>query len=389
MWEHGGHVHEGGDRPVRAGPARSGRARVSVFDTDAIRTAHPIEGAVEGSGVSLRRSGHRLVGLCPFHEDRRPSLLVYPGTQSWFCFACDTGGDVIDFVGRMRGTGFRETAEFLVGPAGGPRPLPPASRRRAPPEATRTPDDEESAVIEAATSLYAHQYRRSRRARSYIRSRGIGEKTAARLRIGFGSGGLAKHLERRRFRRDPARELGLLSGDRDTLSGRIVIPDLDTEGRATWLTARALDDRELRYLNLRLPSPLLGLGQARAAGARSVVLTEGPFDWLTACEWGLHAVALAGTHLSRDALVALRSLRRIYVALDADGPGRRASARIRSELGARATVVPLPGDAHDLSELGTRPSGRATFLRSLQQAHAREQESCPTSTEHERPGRAA
>jgi len=359
-----------------------------VFDTEAIRAAHPIADAVENAGVSLRRSGPRLVGLCPFHDDRRPSLLVYPQTSSWFCFSCDAGGDVIDFVGRIRGTGFRETAELLAG-TGGFRPLPAGSGRRAPPPAVRTPDGHEAAVIEAAVSLYAGQLRRSRRARSYLRGRGIGEETAVRLRVGFAAGGLARRLRGRNGWLDAARRLGLLSGESDTLAGRVVIPDLDARGRATWLTARVLGDGEPRYLNLRLPSPLLGFEQARSQRAAACVLTEGPFDWLTAGEWGLRGVALLGTHLSRDALSALRSFRRVYVALDADGPGRRASARIRAGLGARAHLVPLPGGVHDLGELGTRPDGRARFLRSLQQAHREEQEPCPTSTHHDRRARAA
>ena len=257
----------------------------------------------------------------------------------------------------------------------GAAPVPAAAVRSPPRRPAPVPDDEAAAVIEAAASLYTAQYARSRQARSYVKSRGIDKAAASRLRIGFASGGLAGRLQSRRLDLDAARRVGLLAGGRDTLSGRIVIPDLDASGRATWLTARSLDDREPRYLNLRLPSPLLGLARARAAGARALVLTEGPFDWLTVCAWQLHGAALLGTHVSREALQALRSFRRIYLALDADDPGRRATARLRSELGARAVVVPLPEEVHDLSELGSRRDGRRAFLRSLQQAHAREQES--------------
>ena len=345
-----------------------------VFDTDAIRAAHPIADAVQGAGVELRRSGRRLAGLCPFHDDRRPSLLVYPESATWHCFGCDIGGDVIDFVGRMRGTGFRETAAMLATSAGAGA-APEGSAHPSPRREVAAPDPEEAAVIEAACSLYSAQHARSGEARSYLRRRGIDEVAAARLRIGFAAGGLARRLRSRGSDLEAARRVGLLAGDHDVLSGRVVIPDLDSAGRATWLTARSLDGRGPRYLNLRLPAPVLGLARARAAGARALVLTEGPFDWLTVCAWQLHSAALLGTHVSRGALSALRSFRRVYLALDADDPGRRASARLRSELGARAIVVSLPGGAHDPSELGARRDGRAAFLRSLQQAHAREQAS--------------
>ncbi len=359
-----------------------------LFDIEAIRAQHPIAHAVSGAGVELRRSRRRLVGLCPFHEDRTPSLVVYEESGSYFCFGCDTGGDVFDFVGRLHGTAFRETAALLAGSAGGGRP-PPAA---APPplrRSIRAVAADEAAVIEAAASLYAGQYGRSREARSYLRGRGIDDGVASGLRVGFAGGGLARHLERSRLGLDTARGLGLLSGDRDALAGRIVVPDLDARGLATWLTARSLDGREPRYLNLRLPSPLLGLEQVRRAGAAAAVVTEGPFDWLTLCAWRLPAVALLGTHVSREALAALRSLGRVYLALDADHPGRQAADRLISALAERATVVPLPGGAHDLSELGRRRDGRAAFLRSLHEARDREKESWTGSIDVERRDRAA
>ena len=358
------------------------------FDIEAIRARHPIAHAVAGAGVELRRSGRRLIGLCPFHEDRTPSLVIYAESGRYFCFGCDSGGDVFDFVGRLHGTGFRETAALLAASAGERRP-PPAALLTPLRRPVRTVAADEAAVIEAAVSHYAGQYGRSREARSYVRGRGLGDGVASGLRVGFAGGGLARHLGTSGLGLDTARELGLLTGERDTLSGRIVVPDLDHRGLATWLTARSLDGREPRYLNLRLPSPLLGLGQVRRAGASAVVVTEGPFDWLTLCGWRFPGVALLGTHVSREALAALRSLGHVYLALDADDPGLKAAARLRSELGARATVVPLPGGAHDLSELGRRRDGRTAFLRSLHDTRTREEESCPTATEHERSGRAA
>ncbi len=359
-----------------------------LYDIEAIRAAHPIADTVSGAGVKLRRSGRRLVGLCPFHEDRNPSLVVYEETSSYFCFGCDAGGDVFDFVGRLHRIGFRETAALLAGSAGGehtpPAAAPPSPLRRS----IRVVTADEAAVIEAAASLYAGQYGRSREARSYLRGRGIDDGVASGLRVGFAGGGLARHLERRGLGLETARALGLLTGDRDTLAGRIVVPDLDARGLATWLTARSFDGREPRYLNLRLPSPLLGLEQVRRAGASAAVVTEGPFDWLTLCAWRLPGVALLGTHVSREALAALRSLGRVYLALDADDPGHLATARLVSALTTRATVVPLPGGAHDLSELGRRRDGRAAFLRSLHEAREREKESWLTS-DGERRARAA
>ena len=359
-----------------------------MFYIEAIRAAHPIVETVLSAGVELRRSGRRLVGRCPFHEDRDPSLVLYPQTDSYFCFGCDAGGDVIDFVGRLRGSAFKETAALLAS-TGAARVLPANVVRLPSGRRSQGIGDEGAAVVEAAAAFYREQGERSRRARAYITSRGIDVQTAARLRVGYAEGGLYGHLRERGLSLESAERIGLLSGERDTLEGRVVVPDLDGRGRATWLTARSLGGDGPRYLNLRVSSPLLGLAQARAVDARAVVLTEGPFDWLTACNWGLHSVALLGTHASRDALGTLRSFRRVYLALDADGAGRRATASLASELGARAVVVPLPQGVHDLNELGCRRGGRDAFLRSLYEARARMEESWPRSTDSDRNARAA
>jgi len=343
-----------------------------MHDTAAIRAAHSIAEAVASVGIELRPSGRRLVGRCPFHRDRDPSFVVYPETASWFCYGCHAGGDVIDFVGRIRGIPFREAAALLA------RGLPelPANVVPLPPRAPDTRLDPASgAVVEAAVAHYARMLPRYRDVRGYLSQRGISLETARRLRLGYAEGGLADRLRSSRLHLESATRLGLVTDARDTFTGRIVIPDLDARGRATWLTGRALGNRAPRYLNLRAPSPLLGVAQASQVGSEAVVVVEGPFDWLTAFEWDVPAVALVGTHASRRALATLRGFRTVYLALDADGAGRRASAQLASALGGRALTVALPAGAHDLNELGQRRGGRDAFLAALAEARERQEES--------------
>src|SRR4051812_47028395 len=99
------------------------------YDVAAIKQAHALADVVLGYGVELRSSGQTLVGRCPFHADGgRPNLHVYPTTQSWYCFRCARGGDVIDFVARREQVGFAAACERLAGAA-----LPSAAPRRPPP----------------------------------------------------------------------------------------------------------------------------------------------------------------------------------------------------------------------------------------------------------------
>jgi DNA primase len=341
------------------------REEDEMYDVLSIRRANPIEEMVTSSGVELRLAGRRLVGRCPFHADDRPSLVVYPHNDSYFCFGCGAGGDVIDFVARLNGVDFREAAAMLSAPSM-QRKATRGRGRNVVSIASRSEDEplteSERAVIEAAAAFYHDALRHDRKAVKYLKERGIDRDTARTSRLGFGRPDLAEHLKRRRLSLAAAQKVGLLAGDFETMLDRIIVPDL-RHGKATWLTGRALGQSTPRYLNLRLPKPLLGLGLVRGD---EVVVTEGPFDWLTAVQWGLPAVALLGTHLSQSAIQALARFRRVYLALDNDDAGQRAASQIASALDGRGVIVELPPGVHDLNDLGRLRNGRKAFQRCLE-----------------------
>src|SRR5690242_11944976 len=86
------------------------------IDLSALKRDHPIAEVVAGFGIALKRSGHALVGRCPFHPDGgRPNLHVYADTQSWYCFRCAQGGDVIRFVERIAHVDFRAAVAIVDG----------------------------------------------------------------------------------------------------------------------------------------------------------------------------------------------------------------------------------------------------------------------------------
>ena len=75
-----------------------------------------------GSYVQLKRKGRLYGGLCPFHSEKTPSFYVYPDTQSFYCFGCGVGGDVIHFVRRINSIDYTEAAKMLAARAGMPEP---------------------------------------------------------------------------------------------------------------------------------------------------------------------------------------------------------------------------------------------------------------------------
>ena len=338
-------------------------ARVETAEVAEVKRRHPIEEVIAGHGVELRPQGGRLAGRCPFHDDRSPSLVVYPETRSYYCFGCGAGGDAIDFVRRAGGLGFREAlARLGEAPASAPGgPAAPPRQRRRPVPPPLSLDDR--LMLTAACELYHEALRETPQALRYLEERGIPPWLVRARRLGVSDGSrLVPYLKRRRLSLRRARELGLLfeSGD-EAMSGRVVIPDL-RGAHCGWMVGRALSgESSPKYRALSLPRPLLGLDRRW----RRVFLTEGPFDWLTLAAWGLPACALLGTHAGGNVLRLLDRARSVVLVMDNDDPGREAAARLRETLGDRARVLELPEGASDVNELAMQSGGREAFFRLL------------------------
>ena len=343
-------------------------------DIDQVKRTNPIADVIASHGVALRPQGDRLSGRCPFHKDASPSLTVYPETASFYCFGCGTGGDVVDFVRRTGGLGFREAIQQLGGgqvtgpaaasnagrgPGHGPVPVPAAAPRRSEPGRERLSLDDRL-MLTAAAELYHETLLGTPVAQRYLEGRVIPAWLARRQRLGFSDGRqLVPYLKRRRFSLRRARELGLLFEDEsETMAGRLVVPDL-RGGHSGWMVGRATGDgRQPKYRSLALPRPLLGYERGR----RRVLVTEGPFDWLTLLSWGLPACALLGTQAGRGVLRLFERARSIVLVMDGDAPGRDAAATLAAAFGDRARLLELPPGVKDVNELAAQPEGRETFF---------------------------
>lgn len=74
--------------------------------------AVPIENLIN---QQLRKCGKALVGLCPLHNEKHPSFYIYPETNSCWCYGCNRGGNVINFIMLLHGYAFKEAVEYLIG----------------------------------------------------------------------------------------------------------------------------------------------------------------------------------------------------------------------------------------------------------------------------------
>src|ERR1700733_11511722 len=89
-------------------------ARIPDYEIERLKKEISVARLAEARGIQLTRHGADLVGKCPFHEDRTPSLVITPAKNLWHCLgACQTGGTAIDWVMRAEGVSFRHAVELL------------------------------------------------------------------------------------------------------------------------------------------------------------------------------------------------------------------------------------------------------------------------------------
>jgi DNA primase len=229
---------------------------------------------------------------------------------------------------------------------------------------------DERACLAAAAELYANRLLSDSAALAYVEGRGIDRATAERHRVGYAGGDeLVAYLRWRRLPAQAAIRVGLLGhGGRETMAGRVVVPEIRA-GQPIWMVGRRITARgdAPKYLGLPGRKPLLGWESAQ--GSPTIILVEGPFDWLTLRLWDLPGLALVGTHVRASAIAALARFRRLYVALDNDDAGRVATDALTEALGARAVAVRL-GGVKDVADLAPRSDGRTVLEAAVQLAEA-------------------
>ncbi len=328
--------------------------RIRDEDITLVRDKTPIADVI-GEHVQLRNAGGgNLKGICPFHEEKSPSLSVSPAKGLFHCFGCGVGGDVIRFVQNIEHLGFSDAVERLAGRVGiqlrylegaGMAPRQPGQRSR---------------LIEAhaeAARFYAEQLHGSEavKAREFLAERGFDEQTAERFSCGFAPSGwdaVTKHLLAKKFTPHEL-TLGGLSreGGRggliDRFHRRLLWPIRDVSGDVVGFGARRLfdDDRvEAKYLNTpetpiyKKSQLLYGVDAAKREIARQhrAVIVEGYTDVMACHLAGVTtAVATCGTAFGSEHVSVIRRVLmdsdsftgEVIFTFDGDAAGMKAAER--------------------------------------------------------------
>lgn len=324
---------------------RGGRVFIPVQDFE--RTKRAILERIDmvtvvSEHVSLRRSGQRLVGLCPFHSEKTPSFTVSPELGLFKCFGCGKGGDIFSFVQLRENISFAEAARMLADRVG----VEPGGLKRS---SASGPSGFDLAKVNTwAVRFYRDQLQHptlGRDARAYLLGRNFSDPTVERFSLGLALDGGPSLIQA--AGRAGIQTPLLLAADLvrqseqgrfyDTFRNRLMFPIRDVTRRVIGFGGRTLVDDRAKYLNTRQNAlfdkgrQLYGLDEARDAivSRGRAVVVEGYTDCLAAQQAGFtETVASLGTALTESHVDLLRRYcDEVILLFDSDEAGLAASER--------------------------------------------------------------
>lgn len=296
---------------------------------------------VIGSYVTLKKNGHRYVGLCPFHNETAPSFSVDEQKQVYHCFGCKAGGSVIQFVMDIERLSFPEAVAFLADQLHMPLPEmqnDPAYEKR------RTLKERIYLANRTAARMY-HQLLwqpESSAILHYLQQRGLSDAVIRRFGIGAAppSAQVGHRLVEEGFTEEELVQAGLMLRREgrtfDMFRNRAMFPIIDTYGNVLGFGGRAMGDAMPKYLNTS-DTPAFNKRYTvfaanllrKARGLTRVILVEGYMDVVALSQFGVEGVAATlGTALTPEqARLLHRFAPEVYIAYDGDRAGQKAILR--------------------------------------------------------------
>ena len=332
--------------------------------------------------VHLKRSGRNFFGLCPFHNEKSPSFSVSPDKQIFHCFGCGVGGNVISFIGKIEGVGFKESIEILAERSN--IQLPTIENN-----VDNKKEELKSKVYKVNTFAADYYHKRlyqkeSKIAQEYIKQRKLNNETLESFKIGF-SGNfdeLYQALKKEGFQDAEILESGLVNKNEkgkyiDRYRNRLMIPILDERNRVIAFGGRVLDDSKPKYIN----SPenivyskgrhLFGLNVAKKGDTKKLLIVEGYMDAISLHQRGItNVVASLGTALTpQQGWLLRKNTEQVILGFDSDGAGQTAILRameVMQNMGCDIRILQMEG-AKDPDEYVVR-FGSARFQKLIDQA---------------------
>jgi DNA primase catalytic core len=325
-------------------------ARIPESEVERLKKEISVQRLAEARGVKLTRQGADLVGKCPFHDDRTPSLVISPAKNLWHCLgACNEGGDVIQWVMRAEGVSFRHAVELLRADylplAAEPiQPVKTCTVRKLPAPVTAEAGDRE--LLLEIVGFYQETLHESPEAMRYLESRGLhSAEMVERFRLGFANRTLGYRLEAKNRAggaavRGRLQRLGIYrESGHEHFNGSLVIPVVTPAGDVAEMYGRKITPnlREGTPLHLYLKGEHRGVWNEEALiASKEIILCEALIDALTFWAAGYRNVTASygvnGFTADHRTAFEKHGTERVYIAYDNDEAGNKAAAKLAEEL---------------------------------------------------------
>ncbi len=360
-------------------------ARIPDEEIDRLKRDIDLASLVRGRGIELRQHGANLIGLCPFHNDRDPSLVVTPAKNLWNCLgACQTGGSVIDWVMKSEGVSFRHAVELLRergGSIGAGRPIEPVKKTSVPKlDSPIAVDVDDRAALRQVVAYYHETLKASPAALDYLKRRGIdSDEAIERFQLGYADRSLGLRLPAKNRKigdelRSRLAKLGILrETGHEHFNGCLVIPIIN-RGEIIGMYGRKILDnlRPGTACHLYLPGPHRGVWNLDAlAESKEIILCEALMDALTFwCAGSRNVTTAYGVNgFTEEMFEAMKACgtSRVYIAYDRDDAGDRAAVDLaerlaRENIGCFRVMFPRGMDANEYARKVTPASQSLALL---------------------------
>lgn len=350
-------------------------ARIPDVEIERLKKEVPIERLVMGFGVELKRHGAELLGTCPFHEDKTPSLVVSPKTNLWHCLGkCNIGGSTIDWVMKTKGVSFRHAVELLRADhsslaAGEARVVKKGTTAKLEAPVKAEADDQEA--LRQVMAYYHETLKESPEALRYLESRGlVHPEMLERFQIGFANRTLGYRLPDKNRKegaelRGRLQKLGIIrESGHEHFMGSVVFPVISLDGSVTEMYGRKITAglRTGTPLHTYLPGPHRGVWNEEALiASKEIILCESIIDALTFwCAGFRNVTASYGVNgFTQDHAAAFQThgVKNVWIAYDRDEAGDAAAERLKEELtamgiGSHRVLFPRGCDANEYAQTG-------------------------------------
>lgn len=325
--------------------------RIPEEELQRIKKEIDLAALVRSRGLELKVHGHDFIGLCPFHEDRNPSLVVTPSKNLWHCLgACQAGGSVIDWVMKAEGVSFCHAVELLRdGKASriitSKNTTKKSTVRKLPSPVELSADDQK--LLRQVIDYYHETLKKTPAALQYLQKRGINnEESLTQFKLGFADRTLGLRLPDKQRRegcriRNRLIELGIYrESGHEHFNGSIVIPVINGQGNIAEIYGRKIRDnlRAGTQYHTYLPGPHRGIWNPSSlvATKKEIILCESLIDALTFWTNGFRNVTASyGIEgFTEEHLKAFieNGIQKVYIAYDRDEAGDRAAEKLSKKL---------------------------------------------------------